>query len=64
MFTSIVAMTVTAAVILGLFTASVVFGIQALPYVLLAIFAALIWVKSSAPESEAIAEEHLHVNLH
>jgi len=57
-------MTVTAAVILGLFTASVIFGIQALPFVLLAIVAALIWVKRSAPESEAIAEEHLHVNQH
>ncbi len=64
MFTSIVAMFATAAVILGLFTASVVFGIQAIPYVLLAIFAALIWVKRSAPESEDVAEEHLHVNPH
>jgi len=64
MFTSIVAMIVTTAVILGLFTASVVFGIQAIPFVLLAIVATLIWVKRSAPENEDVAQAQLHVNLH
>jgi len=64
MLTSIVAMIVTTAVILGLFTASVVFGIQAIPFVLLAIVATLIWVKRSAPENEDVAQGQLHVNLH
>ena len=61
MFGSIIAMTATAIVFLGLFAGSIVFGIKAFPFVLLAVLATLFWINKSAPTGEDAVGEEAHL---
>jgi len=54
------ALAATAAVLLGLLFASIIFGAAAIPIVLLGIIGALVWIGQSAPEHEEDDDHLLH----